>query len=221
VESSAIRAQYTAGEVGGRPVPAYREEPRIAPDSTTPTYVALRLSVENWRWAGVPFYLRTGKRMPRRMTEILVQFRVPPLRLFETVECVGDVCERIGARPNRLIFRIQPSEGISLRFSAKRPVMQMRVEDVKMDFSYSGTWARDLPEAYERLLLDALRGDATLFTRSDEVEAAWAIVDPYLRAWAPGRSAPLYTYPAGQTWGPPESDALFTDMGAEWHNPVE
>ncbi|MDZ4198000.1 MAG: glucose-6-phosphate dehydrogenase [Kiritimatiellia bacterium] len=221
VEASGVRAQYTAGVVAGKPVPGYREEDRVSPDSQTPTFVALRLAVDNWRWAGVPFYLRTGKRLPSRLTEILVQFRVPPLHLFETVECDGDVCELIGARPNRLIFRIQPFEGISLRFSAKRPVMQMRVEDVKMDFSYSDTWKRDLPEAYERLLMDALRGDATLFTRSDEVEAAWTIVDPFLRAWAPGRKAPLYTYPAGMEWGPREAEAVLSDLNTDWHNPSQ
>ena len=219
IEASAIRAQYKAGRAGDLDVPGYREEDRVAPDSQTPTFVALRLAIDNWRWAGVPFYLRTGKRMPRRMTEIVVQFRVPPLRLYETVECMGDVCEQIGAQPNRLIFRIQPSEGISLRFSAKRPVAPMRVEDVEMDFSYSDTWKRDLPEAYERLLLDALRGDATLFTRSDEVDAAWQIVDPYLRAWEPGRKAPMYFYKAGQEWGPPEADAVLNETRTTWRNP--
>jgi glucose-6-phosphate 1-dehydrogenase len=219
IEASAIRAQYVAGRVADRSVPGYRGEDRVAPDSETPTFVALRLAIENWRWAGVPFYLRTGKRMPARMTEIMIQFRVPPLHLYETVECVGDVCETIGAKPNRLIFRIQPSEGISLRFGAKRPVQSMRVEDVKMDFSYSDTWHQELPEAYERLLLDALRGDATLFTRSDEVEAAWQIVDPYLRAWAPGRKAPLYTYRAGEEWGPPQADAILDNYGTAWHQP--
>lgn len=216
-EPAAIRGQYTAGEVAGRPVPGYRQEERISPQSATPTFAALRLAIDTWRWAGVPFYLRTGKRLPRRLTEILVEFRVPPLHLFETVACEGDVCEPIGARPNRLIFRIQPREGISLRFGAKRPVMRMRVEDVKMDFSYSQTWARDLPEAYERLLLDALRGDATLFTRSDEVEAAWRIVDPLLQAWAQETPGPLPFYRAGLDWGPPEAESLFRAGGC-WHN---
>jgi glucose-6-phosphate 1-dehydrogenase len=220
VESSAIRAQYTAGRVAGRDVPGYRQEERVAPDSETPTYVALRLAIENWRWAGVPFYLRTGKRLPVRATEIMIQFRVPPLHLYETVECVGDVCERIDAKPNRLIFRIQPSEGITLSFGAKRPVQTMRVEEVQMGFSYSDTWRRILPEAYERLLLDALRGEATLFTRSDEVEAAWGIVDPFLRAWAPGRKAPLYTYRAGEEWGPSQADAILDRIETAWHQPA-
>mgnify|MGYP000213596835 CR=1 FL=1 len=218
VDSAAIRAQYTAGAIAGRPVPGYRQEERIAPDSRTPTYVALRLGVENWRWAGVPFYLRTGKRLAARATEIVVRFKIPPLQLFETVECVGDVCDFVHARPNQLIFRIQPSEGISLRFSAKRPDLRYRVEDVEMDFSYATTWDRAVPEAYERLLMDVLRGDSTLFTRSDEVEAAWQIMDPILRAWEGGMDSPLYTYEAG-SWGPIEAESLFHSSDVSWHTP--
>ncbi len=218
IDSAAIRAQYTAGTIAGRPVPGYRQEERIAADSRTPTYVALRLGVENWRWAGVPFYLRTGKRLAARATEIVVRFRIPPLQLFETVECVGDVCDFVHARPNQLIFRIQPSEGISLRFSAKRPDLRYRVEDVEMDFSYAATWDRAVPEAYERLLMDVLRGDSTLFTRSDEVEAAWQIMDPILHAWEGGMDSPLYTYEAG-SWGPIESESLFHSSDVAWHTP--
>jgi glucose-6-phosphate 1-dehydrogenase len=219
VDSLAIRAQYGAGAIDGRPARAYREEDRVAPDSRTPTFAALRVGIENWRWAGVPFCLRTGKRLARRATEIMVQFKVPPLELFQTVECVGDACDFARAKPNRLVFRIQPSEGIALRFSAKRPVLQMHVEDVEMDFSYSDTWKRELPEAYERLLLDVMRGDSTLFTRSDEVEEAWRIVDPILRAWETLDASPLYAYPAG-SWGPPEAEAVFADCDAEWHDPA-
>ncbi len=219
IDSVAIRAQYTAGTVAGRPVPGYREEERIAPDSRTPTYVALRLQLDNWRWAGVPFYLRTGKRLAARATEIAVKFKVPPLQLFETVECQGDVCEFVNARPNRLIFRIQPREGISLRFCAKRPGMQYRVEDVEMDFSYSAAWSGAVPEAYERLLLDVIRGDSTLFTRSDEVDAAWTIMDPILRAWEGGAGGgPLYQYEAG-SWGPIEAESLFHNSEVYWHTP--
>lgn len=218
IDSAAIRAQYTAGAIDGKPVPGYRQEERIAPDSRTPTYVALRLGVENWRWAGVPFYLRTGKRLAARATEIVVRFKIPPLQLFETVECVGDVCDFVRARPNQLIFRIQPREGISLRFSAKRPEMRYQVEDVEMDFSYATTWERAVPEAYERLLMDVIRGDATLFTRSDEVEAAWAIMDPILRAWEGGLDSPLYFYEAG-TWGPIEAESLFHNSDVTWHTP--
>lgn len=219
VDSAAIRAQYTAGIVGGRPVPGYREEERVAPDSRTPTYVAMRLQVDNWRWSGVPFYLRTGKRLAARATEIMVQFKTPPLQLFDTVECQGDLCDIVHARPNRLIFRIQPREGISLRFCAKRPDLQYRVEDVEMDFSYSSAWARAVPEAYERLLLDVLRGDSTLFTRSDEVEAAWQVVDPILQSWESGAdTSPLYEYEAG-SWGPITAESLFHNSDVYWHVP--
>lgn len=214
---SLVRAQYVAGRSGDKALPGYREEDRIAPDSRTETYVALRLFIDNWRWAGVPVYLRTGKRLAKRVTEIVVQFRKPPLQLFQTVECVGDVCDLTGANPNQLIFRIQPDEGISLRFAAKRPVMQVQVETVAMDFSYSETWQRQLPEAYERLLLDVLRGDSTLFTRSDEVEAAWRVVDPILNAWSAQADFPMATYPAGG-WGPAEADRLLVGRDQEWQN---
>ena len=215
----AVRGQYAAGLVDGARVPGYREEERVRPDSDTATFVALRLNIRNWRWIGVPVYLRTGKRMARRMTEVMIQFKTPPLQFFQTVECVGDVCDLSRAKPNRLIFRIQPEEGISLRFSAKRPVMQMQVEDVDMDFSYQEKWPRKLPEAYERLLLDACRGDSTLFTRSDEVEAAWQVVHPVLRAWEQhGGDTPVYSYAAG-SWGPSEAEAVFANYETEWHNP--
>lgn len=203
----ALRAQYTAGSVGGQAVPGYLEEDRIDPASRTETFAALRFELHNWRWAGVPVYLRTGKRMARRQTEIAVQFKSAPLDLFQTVECRGDVCDLTHTRPNTLVFRIQPEEGISLTFSAKRPGLQVQVESMNMDFSYSEAWEQDLPEAYERLLLDVMRGDSTLFTRSDEVETAWAMIDPILGHWA-ADTAPLPTYPAG-SWGPPEADRLF------------
>ena len=218
--AAALRAQYTAGTMDGQPVRGYREEERVAAESRTPTYAALRLGIENWRWKGVPFFLRTGKRLPRRLTEIVVQFKTPPLQLFQSVECVGDVCDLTSAHPNRLIFRIQPAEGLALRFSAKRPAMGYWVEDVEMDFSYSDRWPNKLPEAYERLLLDVWRGDSTLFTRSDEVEAAWEVVMPVLRAWdSPADQAPLYTYSAG-SWGPVEANRLFPAPSATWHNPA-
>ena len=219
IETAAVRGQYAAGRVGDADVPGFREEARVRPDSKTPTYVALRLAVENWRWAGVPFYLRTGKRMAARATEIVFQFRTPPLQLFETVACVGDVCDLTRAKPNRLIFRIQPREGISLRFSAKRPGAAIQVEDVDMNFGYAETWRRALPEAYERLLLDVLRGDSTLFTRSDEVEAAWRIVQPLLDAWERHDIGALYPYPAG-SWGPTQADCVFEHYDADWHVPA-
>jgi glucose-6-phosphate 1-dehydrogenase len=208
VAKCALRAQYAG----------YRDEERIDPASTTETFVALRLNLANWRWAGVPIYLRTGKRMPRRLTEIAVQFKVPPLQLFQTVECVGDVCDLTRSKPNTIIFRIQPDEGIALKFSAKRPVMQVQVENVAMNFSYSQTWRTDLPEAYERLLMDVMRGDSTLFTRSDEVEAAWRIVDPILKGWAAHPETPVHAYAPG-SWGPEEADRLLTSEAQEWRKP--
>lgn len=217
VAESVVRAQYTAAQVGDRHLPGFRQEDRIAPDSRTETYVAVRLHIDNWRWAGVPIYLRTGKRLARRLTEIVVQFKKPPMQLFQTVECDGDVCDLTGASPNQLVFRIQPDEGISLRFAAKRPVLQVQVESVAMDFSYSETWQRQLPEAYERLLLDVLRGDSTLFTRSDEVEAAWRVVDPILKVWSNDPLFPLAEYPSG-SWGPPEADRLMVGPDQMWQN---
>ncbi len=217
LRNAVVRGQYVANEKDGKKLPGYREEDRVARDSKTETFLAVRLSIDNWRWAGVPIYLRTGKRLARRVTEIAVQFKKPPLQLFQTVECDGDVCDLTGASPNQLVFRIQPDEGISLRFAAKRPVMQVQVENVAMDFSYSETWRNQLPEAYERLLLDVLRGDTTLFTRSDEVEAEWRVVDPILKAWAANADFPIAEYPAG-SWGPPAADRLMIGRDQEWLN---
>ncbi len=218
VAACAVRAQYAAGDLGGKPVPAYRGEDRVEPDSRTETFVALRLGIENWRWAGVPVYLRTGKRMARRATEVMIEFKRPPLQLFQHVACQGDVCDLTQAQPNRLIFRIQPDEGISLHFSAKRPALQVQVQDVAMDFSYSRTWPISLPEAYERLLMDVMRGDSTLFTRSDEVEAAWRIIDPILTAWRDQPDLPMHTYAPG-SWGPDAADDLLRGHGDGWRNP--
>lgn len=164
-------------------------------------------------------YLRTGKRLPRRATEIVVNFKVPPLQLFQTVECVGDACDLTRAKPNQLIFRIQPDEGIDIRFSAKRPVLQVQVENVAMSFDYDKTWKTDLPEAYERLLLDVLRGDSTLFTRSDEVESAWQVVDPILKTWENKPGLAVHSYESG-TWGPLEADRLLAERGHRWRNPT-
>jgi len=203
------RGQYAGNDTG----PAFRAEDRVSPESNTETFVALRMEINNWRWAGVPIYLRTGKRMAKKTTEIVIQFKTPPLSLFQHVACEGDVCDLTGVKPNTLIFRIQPDEGIFLQISAKRPAMQLVVESVDMDFSYSGKWKKELPEAYERLLLDAMRGDSTLFTRSDEVEAEWAVIDSVLN----GISNPEpYPYAPG-SWGPKESAALLSG-DAQWRN---
>lgn len=213
-----VRGQYSAGTVEGRTVPAYRQEAEIAPHSNTETYVALRIEVESWRWAGVPFLLRTGKRLARRVTEIAVQFRLPPLRLFRTVECTGDFCDLTEAQPAVLVFRIQPDEGICWKFLAKRPGMQLDLSPVRFDFDYAGSFERALPEAYERLLLDALRGDSTLFMRSDELEAAWQFVTPILEAWEHGPPPSFPNYAAG-SWGPAEADRLAEGCTGGWRRP--
>ena len=175
--------------------------------------MALRVNVENWRWAGVPFLLRTGKRLPHRLTEIAIQFKLPPLRLFRTIECEGDVCDLTAAQPTVLVFRIQPDEGISLSFSAKRPGMQFMLHPVQFEFDYGKSFQLQLPEAYERLLLDALRGDPTLFMRSDELQAAWEFVTPILDAWRDGPAPDFPNYAAG-SWGPAEADRLFEGCSA-------
>ncbi len=206
-----VRAQYVAGVVDQVAVPGYREEEGVAPDSTTETYVALRLRVENWRWAGVPVYVRTGKRLAARVTEVALQFHSVPFLAFE-----GELARQL--RPNTLVLRIQPNEGISLHFGAKVPGEEFRVQSVAMDFLYD-TAFRDNRESdgYPRLLHDAMCGDATLFIRTDEVEQAWRIVDPYLEAWSePGGG--LHFYPAG-TWGPHIADLLLERSGDSWRVP--
>jgi glucose-6-phosphate 1-dehydrogenase len=218
VRYSVVRGQYASGLLDGKPVVGYRKEDRVNPQSKTDAFVAMRFHIDNWRWAGVPVYLRTGKRMPKRATEIVVHFKTPPLQLFQTVECVGDVCDLTQSKPNQIIFRIQPDEGIALHFSAKRPVLQVQVQNVAMNFSYSQTWEKSLPEAYERLLLDVMRGDSTLFTRSDEVEAAWKIVDPILQAWKNDPDIPVHEYAPG-TWGPEAADDLLRGQNDAWRNP--
>ncbi|HUQ72805.1 MAG TPA: glucose-6-phosphate dehydrogenase [Planctomycetaceae bacterium] len=212
-----IPGQYGAGLSGGQPAAGYLSEDRIPPDSRTETYVAMKVLVDNWRWAGVPFYLRTGERLPSRVTEIAIQFKLPPLNLFHTVECEGDICDLVGAKPNTLVFRIQPSEAITLSFSTKRPGMQYQIHPVTMDFSYDKAFPQKLPEAYERLLLDVLRGDSTLFMRSDELEAAWKFVTPVLNHWATNRVTPQ-PYPAG-TWGPRGADEMLWTSGHSWRTP--
>jgi glucose-6-phosphate 1-dehydrogenase len=209
VLSSVVRGQYACGVVRGDAVPGYREEPDVLPESVTDTYVAMRLFVDNWRWAGVPFFLRAGKRLSKRVAEIAVHFRSPPLALFGT--------SGSGRSPNSLVLRVQPDEGVALRFDTKIPGGGMSMREVAMDFRYGTTFGGSSPEAYERLILDALRGDPTLFTRADEVEAQWGFIDPILAAWR-DHSAPVALYEAG-TMGPPEADALLAQSGFAWRRP--
>jgi glucose-6-phosphate 1-dehydrogenase len=207
VATRVVRGQYDAGWVEGQPVPGYREEEGVSPESETETFVAAELSVDNWRWAGVPIYVRTGKRLPTRFTEVALQFQRVPHLPFASKEVAG-----LGA--NALVLRIQPDEGITLRFGAKVPGQAFEVRTVSMDFSYGGAFLEESPEAYERLLLDAMVGDATLFIRSDEVDQAWRVVDPILSAFADG-VPPLARYQAG-SWGPREADRLLAVTGRRW-----
>jgi glucose-6-phosphate 1-dehydrogenase len=201
-----IRAQYSSGAIDGKRVAAYRDELNVDPQSPTETYVALEVNVDNWRWAGVPFFIRVGKRLPKAGTEIAVHFKSVPPVLFRAVgESIDD---------NVLVVRIQPDEGISLRMSAKMPGSSLRIEPVKMDFHYGTSFGKATPEAYERLLLDAMCGDATLFARRDEVEEAWKFIDAIRDAWAT-RPEKLAFYSAG-SWGPAEADELIKRHGATW-----
>ncbi|MBX3444827.1 MAG: glucose-6-phosphate dehydrogenase [Planctomyces sp.] len=217
VSEWAVAGQYAAAAVNGQRVRAYLDEDRIPPDSRRETFVALEARIDNWRWAGVPFYLRTGKRMPARVTEIAIQFKLPPLNLFSTVECEGTMCDLVEARPNTLVFHIQPRESITLSFSAKRPGMQYQVQPVDMEFNYQQTFDVEMPEAYERLLLDVIRGDSTLFTRSDELEAAWRFCEPMLEAWSSKDHHPEL-YAAGG-WGPKAAHQLLARSGRHWRVP--
>jgi glucose-6-phosphate 1-dehydrogenase len=194
--------------LGGERVPGYRAEPNVAPDSNTETFVAIKLLIDNWRWADVPFYLRTGKRLPRRITEIAIQFKRAPFVLFRQTSV-----ERLA--PNRLVLRIQPDEGISLRFEAKVPGLLVRLGAVDMDFDYADYFGCTPSTGYERLLYDCMIGDATLFQRADMVEAGWIVVEPVLDAWQalPPRSFPNY---AAGTWGPTEADELLERDGRQW-----
>jgi glucose-6-phosphate 1-dehydrogenase len=204
------RGQYGPGFIEGERVVGYREEHGVAPDSQTETYVAMKCFIDNWRWEGTPFYIRTGKRLPKRSTEIAIRFRVAPHRIF-----TREASEGVDA--NELVIRIQPDEGISLTFGAKVPVQGLRIRTVNMDFGYGESFMVDAPDSYETLILDALRGDATLFTRRDEVEQQWAFVDPILEGWHAGRQE-LATYAAG-AWGPEQADALIARDGRSWRRP--
>ena len=206
-----VRAQYLEGHVLGEKVPGFRQEPGVHPASTTETYVALRLQVDNWRWGNVPFFLRAAKRMPKKVTDISIKFRNPPHALFRD-QHMGD------AVSNVLTIRIQPDEGISLHFGAKTPGAAMQLAPVNMEFRYGTSFGSEPPEAYERLILDAMLGEATLFIRDDETEASWAFISEIHKAWAAEGTAELPKYQAG-TWGPAEADTLLESRDAQWRKP--
>jgi glucose-6-phosphate 1-dehydrogenase len=208
LELSAVRGQYSAGWMKGKPVPGYRQEPGINPNSMTPTYVAMKFMIDNWRWQGVPFYLRTGKRLPKKVSEVSIHFREVPHLLFQSVAQQ--------ASPNILTMRIHPNEGISLRFEAKMPGPDLRSRTVDMDFSYGSSFGITSSDAYDKLLIDCMLGDQTLFTRADEVEEAWRVVTPALSAWeAPTDPATMPRYEAG-TWEPAEAELLINRDGRRW-----
>ncbi len=212
-----VRGQYVRGTLRDKRVPAYADEPRVAEDTTTETYAALRMEVDNWRWAGVPFYLRTGKALPKQVTEVTIQYRKPPLLLFQHAAHPGHV-PGDEIHPNRLTLRIQPDEGISLRVGLKPPGPRISLVPARLGFSYREAFGVDPAEAYERLLLDCMLGDSTLFIRRDEVEAAWGLVTPILQAWETAGREGLAYYPAG-TWGPAEADRFIQADGRAWVNP--
>jgi glucose-6-phosphate 1-dehydrogenase len=212
---NAVRGQYGPGIVEGKRVPGYREEERVDPESGTETFAAVRLEIENWRWAGVPFFLRAGKRMKKRATEISIQFKQPPLLIFNRMQSSGPCTE---IQPNLLTIRIQPDEGISLRFGAKIPTTpEMAVCPVVMDFNYSAAFGRSTANGYERLLLDAMLGDQTLFAHRDGVETTWALYTPILEAWAAKNPEVFPNYFAGK-WGPDCADRLLEREGSVWRN---
>src|SRR5258706_14762143 len=203
-----VRAQYGPGMVQGKPVRAYREEPDVAPNAMTETYVAMKLGIENWRWAGVPFYLRTGKALASKCSEIVIQFKQAPLTLFHETPV-----ERLV--PNDLTVNIQPREGICLRFGAKIPGPVMRIGDVEMKFKYSDYFQAEPSNGYETLLYDCMTGDANLFQRADNIESGWRIVQPILDSWAAQRINQIPIYPAGSE-GPAEANALIEGDARQW-----
>ncbi|MCJ7467874.1 MAG: glucose-6-phosphate dehydrogenase [Maribacter sp.] len=211
LRKNTIRAQYMASVIDGKKIRGYREEPDVDPKSITETYAAIKFFVDNWRWADVPFYVRTAKRMPTKVTEIVIHFTSPHHQIFKDSEMAN--------KDNKLIIRIQPDEGILIKFGVKVPGQGFKVERANLDFYYSSLVENHVMEAYERLLLDAMQGDATLYARADEVEAAWAFVDPILDYWKNGKGVKMYGYSAG-VWGPQNEDDLMEGHGM-WRNPGE
>jgi glucose-6-phosphate 1-dehydrogenase len=211
VFETAVRGQYGPGKMGGKEVPGYRQEHGVAKDSPTPTYAAIKFSIDNWRWESVPFYLRSGKRLAKRVTEIAIQFKRPPLLLFKSC-AVEDV------NPNVLVIRIQPDEGVSLRFEVKPPGPDLCVSPLSLDFKYEQAFGSSPPEAYETLLEDCIEGDSTLFTRHDEVELAWSLVDPIIQTWDRIKPTDFPNYEAG-SWGPKQADEFLQRDGRRWRRP--
>lgn len=207
-----IRGQYTGAHVRGEWIPGYREEENVDPESMTETYAALKFYIDNWRWGGVPFYVRTGKRLPTRVTEAVIHFNPTPHRLFS----VNAPCEGC----NQLIIRIQPDEGMLLKIGVKVPGAGFNVQNVNMDFHYSELATDRIPEAYERLFYDCMNGDSTLYSRSDAVLAAWKFLDPVIETWGNDGSIPVYGYPAA-TWGPEGADQLIAEPGLTWRYPCK
>ncbi len=213
VAKQVVRGQYTESIIDGKKVAGYRHEKDVAPDSRTETFVAMKLYIDNWRWGDVPIYLRTGKCLPTRVSEVVIDFKKTPHRLFsEEILCA--------ATPNQLIIRIQPDEGILLKFGMKKPGAGFEIKEVGMDFHYSELADAYIPEAYERLLLDCMLGDATHYARADAVEACWTFVDPILDAWENDHTVPLYGYPAG-SWGPEEAKYIFNAPDEDWRYPCK
>jgi glucose-6-phosphate 1-dehydrogenase len=208
VAQSVVRGQYAPGTLNDKKLAGYREEPGVNAQSRTETFVAMRVLIDNWRWAGVPFYLRTGKRLAKRTTEIMIQFKKAPHIVFREREI----------EPNRLILNIQPDEGISVSFGAKRPGTEMSIGNVTMKFNYLEAFGGASRSAYATLVNDCLRGDATLFDRGDSVEAAWSLVDPILDVWSAAKTATVPSYASG-SWGPKESDLMLERDARQWYNP--
>jgi glucose-6-phosphate 1-dehydrogenase len=212
VDEFAVRGQYGAGKIGGKEIVGYRQEPGVARDSPAPTYAAIKFYVDNWRWEGVPFVLRSGKHLAKRVTEIAIQFKRPPLLLFRSCAAVDDVS------PNVLVIRIQPDEGVSLTFEVKPPGPDICVSPLSLDFKYEQAFGNSSPEAYETLLEDCIEGDSTLYTRHDWVEQAWALVDPIIKTWEQRKPTNFPNYEAG-SWGPKEADDFLHGDGRRWRRP--
>ncbi|MDQ4127181.1 MAG: glucose-6-phosphate dehydrogenase, partial [Actinomycetota bacterium] len=209
VEGYAVRGQYERGWVWGDEVSGYREEEEVGTESVTETFVALKVFVDNWRWAGVPFYIRAGKRLPKKATEVAIQFHPSPHTPFARDDTEG-------LEPNVLVVRVQPEEGLSLKIGAKVPGSGFEVSSVNMDLLYGTAFLEEAPDAYQRLLLDLFLGDPTLFIRADEAEGAWRILDPVMRHWVEDPDVSFY---AAGTWGPEEADALLERDGRRWRRP--